>query len=377
MKQKLDYLSQRLDEIKKQNLYRHLRYGRINGSYIIFGKNKLVNFCSNDYLGLANLRITPRQIQSSSRLVSGNDVSFDRLEKKLAAHKSQESALVFPTGYMANLGIIPVLADKNSIIFSDELNHTSIIEGCRLSEAKVQVYKHNDTHDLVKKISKCKNQRKIIITEGIFSMDGDYAKLDEITEISKRFDCSLLLDDAHGDFTVGRDGKGTASRFGVEKKIDVYISSLSKGLGSFGGYIASSSSVVELCVNRARSFIYTSALPSFLVELSLARLSQGRAKQQKKLRQNVMMLSSGLKEIGYDTRSQTHIIPIIIGDEKKTLEFGRFMYDNGIFVQPIRYPTVPKNSARLRISVTAWLSKNQIDAALTVFAKAAKRFKLF
>lgn len=377
MKQKLDYIAQRLDEIKRQNLYRQLKYGKISGPYITFGTNKLVNFCSNDYLGLSNTRITSRQLQSSSRLISGNDVSFSKLEKKLASHKSQESALVFPTGYMANLGAIPVLADKRSIIFSDELNHASIIEACRLSEAKIQVYKHNDMDDLAKKISKFKNQRKVIITEGIFSMDGDYAKLDEISEMSEKSNSNLVLDDAHGDFTVGNCGKGSANHFGVEKRIDVHISSLSKGLGSFGGYIAASNLIVNLCINKARSFIYTSALPSFLVELSLARLNQGRAKQQKKLKQNVLLLSSGLRQIGYDIRSQTHIIPIIIGDEKKTLEFGKFMYDNGIFAQPIRYPTVPKNSARLRISVTAWLSKNQIDSALEIFESAGKKFKLF
>lgn len=377
MKQKPDYIAQKLIELKKENLYRHLKYGRINGPHITFGAKKLLNFCSNDYLGLDNTKIIPRQIQSSSRLVSGNDESFNRLEKKLAIHKSQESALVFPTGYMANLGAIPVLAEKNTIIFSDELNHASIIEACRLSNAKIQVYKHNDIDDLVKKTNPFKNQRKIIATEGIFSMDGDYAKLDEISEISEKYNASLILDDAHGDFTVGSNGKGSANHFGVEKKIDVYISSLSKGLGSFGGYVAASRPIIDLCINKAKSFIYTSALPSFLVELSLARLCQGRVKRQKKLKQNVLLLSSGLKQIGYEIKSPTHIIPIIIGDEKKTLEFGKFMYNHGIFAQPIRYPTVPKNSARLRLSVTAWLSKNQIESSLDVFASAAKKFKLF
>jgi glycine C-acetyltransferase len=298
-----------------------------------------------------------------------------KLEKKLAKHKSQESALVFPTGYMANLGVIPALADKDTTIFSDELNHASIIEACRLSGAKTRIYKHNDVYDLRRKIKHTKN-KKIIITEGIFSMDGDYANLQEIAEISEKTNSILAIDDAHGDFTVGKNGKGTPNYFGVEKKIDVYISSLSKGLGSFGGYVASTSLVVDLCINKARSFVYTSALPSFLVELSLARLGQSREEQQRKLEQNSLELSSGLKKIGFDITSQTHIIPIIIGDEKKTLEFGKFMYDNRIFAQPIRYPTVPKNSARLRISVTAWLTKKHIQDALDVFEKAGKKFDL-
>lgn len=372
---KLDYIAQKLAELKKQNLYRNLRNVRISGPYITINAKKLVNFCSNDYLGLSNWNTKPRQLQSSSRLVSGNDESFIRLEKKLASHKSQESSLVFPTGYMANLGAIPTLADKQSTIFSDELNHASIIEACRLSGAKTQVYKHNDSQDLGKKISKVKG-RKFVITEGIFSMDGDFANLEKISEITEKTDSILVIDDAHGDFVVGKNGKGTPNYFGVEKRIDVYISSLSKGLGSFGGYVASSNQVTELCINKARSFIYTSALPSFLVELSLSRLVQNRAKQQEKLKQNVFHLSSGLRKIGYDIKSQTHIIPIIIGSEKKTLEFGKFMYDNGIFAQPIRYPTVPKNSARLRISVTAWLSKKQIDDALEVFDRAGKKFDL-
>jgi glycine C-acetyltransferase len=376
LKQTLENIQNRLSEIKRHDLYRHLKYGKVNGPYITINSKKLVNFCSNDYLGLSSVNITPSQLQSSSRLVSGNDSSFMRLEKKLASHKSQESSLVFPTGYMANLGAIPALVDKNTVIFSDELNHISIIEACRLSGAKIQVYRHNDVEDLEKKTKKFKAHNKLIITEGIFSMDGDYSKLKEISEISQKTDSFLILDDAHGDFTVGRDGKGTPNHFGVEKKVDVYISSLSKGLGSFGGYVASSRPVVDLCINKARSFIYTSALPSFLVELSLSKIKQNRTKQQKKLGQNTSLLISGLRQIGYDIKSQTHIIPIIIGNEKKTLEFGKFMYENKVFAQPIRYPTVPKNSARLRVSVTAWLEKSHIEFALGVFERAAEKFRL-
>ena len=375
MKQKLDYISKKLDELKSQNLHRSLKHVKINGPFISIGAKKLVNFCSNDYLGLSSGKITPKQLQSSSRLVSGNDESFLRLEKKLATHKSKESALIFPTGYMANIGAIPALVDNSSTIFSDELNHASIIEACRLSNAKVIVYRHNNVEDLRKKISKTKG-RKFIITEGIFSMDGDYANLNEISEIAQKTDSIIIMDDAHGDFTVGKDGKGTPNHFGV-KNVDVYVSSLSKGLGSFGGYVTSTGPVIDLCINKARSFIYTSALPSFLVELSLSRLKQDRKKSQQKLEQNVLQVSSGLRQIGYDIKSKTHIIPIIIGNEKKTMEFGKFMYKNGIFAQPIRYPTVPKNSARLRVSVTAWLSKTQIDDALSIFEKAGKKFDLF
>lgn len=351
-----------------------MKYSNVNGPHITIGAKNLLNFCSNDYLGLTSKVRISSQIQSSSRLISGNDASFRKLEKTLASHKSQQSALVFPTGYMANLGAISALVEKNDIILSDELNHASIIEACRLSRANVIVYKHNDIDDLARKIAKVRKRRLFVITEGVFSMDGDFAPLKQITEITEKNNAVLILDDAHGDFTIGNDGRGTASYFGVQKKIDVYVSSLSKGLGSFGGYIASESDVVNLCVNRACSFIYTSALPSFLVEASLHRFKQDRASRQKKLRENVRLLSTGLRQIGYSITSPTHIIPIIIGNEKTALGFGKYLYAKGIFVQPIRYPTVPKDSARLRISATAWLTKRHIEAALDVFEKAGRKF---
>ncbi|MEM3064851.1 MAG: 8-amino-7-oxononanoate synthase [Candidatus Nitrosotenuis sp.] len=376
MKHKLGFIADTLEEIKKENLYRQLRYGIVHGPYITIGRKRLVNFCSNDYLGLSVPNLAPRQFQSSSRLVSGNDVSFMKLEKILASHKSQEAALIFPTGYMANLGAIPALASKNSLILSDELNHASIIEACRLCKAKTLVYKHNDVDDLAKKIRVDKKATKFIVTEGVFSMDGDMADLKKISEVAEKNNAVLILDDAHGDFTVGIDGRGSASHFGVEKNIDVYISSLSKGLGSFGGYVAASKDVIDLCVNKAKSFIYTSALPSFLVDLTLKRLKQNREAQRKKLERNVKLLSAQLRKMGYDIRSQTHIIPLIIGDEKRALEFGGYLYERGVFAQPIRYPTVPKDSARIRISVTAWLSEDHIEAALDVFEKAGRKFQI-
>lgn len=376
MKHKLGFVVNTLDEIKKENLYRQLRYGKVNGPYITIGRKKLVNFCSNDYLGLSVSKTLPRQFQSSSRLVAGNDVSFMKLEEILASHKSQESSLIFPTGYMANLGAIPALATKDSLILSDELNHASIIEACRLCRAKTLIYKHNDIDDLSRKIHANKKARKFIVTEGIFSMDGDLAELKRISELAEKNNTVLILDDAHGDFTIGRDGRGSASHFGVEKNIDVYVSSLSKGLGSFGGYVAASKDIINLCVNRAKSFIYTSALPSFLIDLTLERFKQNRELRRKKLERNTKLLSTQLQKLGYNIQSRTHIIPLVIGDEKRALEFGSYLYENGIFAQPIRYPTVPKNSARVRISVTAWLSKNHIEDALGIFEKAGKKFEI-
>ncbi len=375
MKSKLNFVNSQLKNIKQENLYRELRESIVKGPFITINKKKLLNLCSNDYLGLPVTKLTIKQIQSSSRLVSGNDSSFKILETKLAKHKSQEQGLVFPTGYMANLGSITSVIQKGDLILSDERNHASIIEGCRLSGAKISVYKHNDIEDLNQKL-RSKEKRKFIITEGIFSMDGDFANLKQIVEIAQKNNAITILDDAHGDFVIGNDGKGTPNHFGVSKKIDLYISSLSKGLGSFGGYIASQKNVIDLCINRSKSFIYTSDLPSFLVEFSLKRFESDRKKQQEKLWKNVRHLITGLKQLGYQINSETHIIPIIIGSEKNALTFGKFLFYKGIYAQPIRYPTVKRNKARIRISVSAWLSKNQIDDAIDVFEAAGKKFDI-
>ena len=375
MKPKFSYINSQLEKIRKNDLYRQLRSGKVNGAFITINRKKLLNLCSNDYLGIPSIKLVTNQMQSSSRLVSGNDLAFNILEKKLAKHKSQQNALIFPTGYMANLGTITAIIRKGDQILSDELNHASIIEACKLSNAKISIYKHNDINNLKLKLDK-KYKRKFIITEGIFSMDGDFANLKEITEFAEQKNIITVLDDAHGDFTVGQDGKGSANYFNVSKKIDLYISSLSKGLGSFGGYIASQKNVVDLCINKSKSFIYTSALPSVFVEYSIKRFDSNREKFRKKLGKNVHFISSGLKKIGYKIDSKTHIIPIIIGREKTTLNFGKYLFDKGVYAQPIRFPTVPKNKARIRLSVTSWLTKKQIEGVLDVFESAGKKFKI-
>ena len=280
MKHKLDFVNSKLESIKEQNLYRQLKNSKIKNSHIIINKKSLLNFSSNDYLGLSSQK-SSKNFQSSSRLVSGNDESFQVLEKELAKHKSQHESLIFPTGYMANIGVITTLIQKNDIVLSDKLNHASIIDACMMSNGKTIVYKHNDLSDLESKLRK-KNGRKFIITEGVFSMDGDFADLKNIAKIAESNDAILILDDAHGDFVFGSDGKGTPNHFGVSKKIDVYVSSLSKGLGSFGGYIAGQKNIIELTVNKAKSFIYTSALPAPIVDITIQRFESDREKNRKK-----------------------------------------------------------------------------------------------
>ena len=372
-KHNLNFVDAELDKIKQKNLYRKLRYGKAQEAHITIEGKKLINLCSNDYLGIPTTKIQIKQLQSSSRLVSGNDESYKKLEDSLAKHKSQQSSLIYPTGYMANLGAISAIAKKGDLILSDELNHASIIESCKLTDANVSIYKHNDTDDLNKKL-KQKGKNKFVITEGIFSMDGDLSLLKQITEIVEKSNAITIVDDAHGDFVIGKDGKGTPDYFKVAKKIDLYISSLSKGLGSFGGYITSQRNVVDLCINKSKSFIYTSALPSFLVEYSFKRFQSNREIRKRKLEKNTKQLTKGLKEIGYEINSHSQIIPIIVGNEKKAMDFGKFLFDNGVYAQPIRYPTVPKNKARLRISVTAWLSGMDIEKSLNIFEKSFRKF---
>ena len=372
-KHKLNFIDLELKKIKKNNIYRKLNYSTAKDSHITINGKRLLNLCSNDYLGIPITKMQSSQLQSSSRLVSGNDDSYKKLEKVLAKHKSQQNSLIYPTGYMANLGVISAIASKGDLIISDELNHASIIESCKLSDAKIIIYKHNDMDDLQTKL-KQKGVKKFVITEGIFSMDGDMSKLKQITELAEKKNAITIVDDAHGDFAVGKDGKGTPNYLNVAKKVDLYISSLSKGLGSFGGYVASQNNVIDLCINKSKSFIYTSALPSFLIKHTLERFESNREKQKKKLEKNIRQLSDGLKEIGFEINSSTHIIPIIIGKEKSAMNIGEFLKSNGVYAQPIRYPTVPKNQARLRISVTAWLSKTDIAEALLVFEKAYRKF---
>jgi len=375
LKPKFGTLEKKLSGIKKNNLLRNLQDSHVEKQFIKQNGRKLLNFSSNDYLGIKSGKMRHAQFQSSSRLVSGNDTSFSLLEKKLARHKSQEQAIIFPTGYMANLGMITSIATKHDTIFSDELNHASIVEACKLSGSKIKIFKHNDIGDLERKVQKTKG-KKILITEGVFSMDGDWSKLNEICQVSEKHGMITVLDDAHGDFVLGKDGKGTANFFDVEKKIDLYVSSLSKGLGSFGGYVCGRKKLIDLCINTSKTFIYTSALPSSINQYSLDRFNSKREIYREKLWKKINLFHKKLEEIEFHTTSTSQIIPIIIGNEKKAMEFSKFLRINGIFAQAIRYPTVKKDQARIRISITGWLSNKEIEYSIQILEKAKRKFNL-
>lgn len=369
----LDYLNADIRRLREASLYRRLRNTVTSGRHIVIDGKRALNLSSNDYLGIWPAALGTIRSQSSSRLISGNDPAYAALEKKLAGHKSQKASLVFPTGYMANIGVVCAIAQKGDLILSDRLNHASLIDAARLSGAEVRVYDHNDMDDLAKKITG-RARRKFVITEGIFSMDGDYAELAQIDELASRHGAVTILDDAHGDFVVGAGGRGTPERLGAT--VDVYTSSLSKGLGSFGGYVASAGEVVDVCINRARPFIYTSALPAGILIDAMRRFDMDKTPNRDRLEANRRQMAGRLAESGFAVSSKTHIIPIMVGDERRAVLLGNYLFRNGVFAQPIRYPTVARGSARLRISVTAHLTCRDIDTAADILEKAGRRFGL-
>jgi glycine C-acetyltransferase len=382
-----NYLEREIIKFKRQNFYRTIKAVKINGSTAIVNGKEVIHFCSNDYLGLSrNKEVLKKAVkglkqisQCSSRLIAGNDPKFIELEAHLSKHRGTESSLVFPTGYMANLGAITALADKNSTIFSDELNHASIIDACRLSCAKVKVFAHNDSECLKRLMQSCVG-KKIVITEGIFSINGDISQLQEICNVAKSNNAIIVVDDAHGDFILGSSHSfsGTSWHLGVNNMIDIHISSLSKALGCFGGYVATSTIIREVLINKSRQFIYTSALPEHLCVSALSSIPLAKkGNLQKRLVDNIEMFSQGLKKLGFLIgNSTTQIFPIGIGNEKLAIEFSDELLKENVFAQPIRYPTVKKGSACLRISLTSLHKKKQLIHSLNILEKIGKKYNI-
>jgi glycine C-acetyltransferase len=374
------FIDSRLADFEKNNLYRRLKVIAVNGPVAMVDGIEAIHLCSNDYLGLSQDRrilqaasdALKQLSKCSSRLIAGNDPSTIELESTLARHRKKEAALVYPTGYGANLGAVTAVADKNCTIFSDELNHASIIDACRLSGAKVRVFRHND-HSHLEGLMKEASGRKLVITEGIFSMDGDLASLREVCEIAQKNDAMTIVDDAHGDFAVGPGFSGAPAKMGVS--VDIHTSSMSKGLGCFGGYVAASGKIRELLINASRQFIYTSALPGHLSAAAIAAVPIAKkGTLQKKLYANIDYFTSRIKKLGFELgSSSSQIIPVIIGDEKKAVIFSKDLLDRGVFAQAVRYPTVRKGSARLRVSLTALHEKGHLDAAADAFEVAGKK----
>ena len=388
----------RLDGLRRDGLYRRLRGGEVRGSRIIVDGRPLVNLASNDYLGLEAPALVggagaaaARMGSPGSRLASGNDESYAGLEAALAAHRSAGAAVVYPTGYMANLGAVQCLAGPGDAILSDSLNHASVIDACRLSGARITVYAHNDMDSLRGALAGAGGGGRVfVLTEGVFSMDGDVAALPEICELAASHGASVVLDDAHGDFVMGDGGRGTADALGVGGMVDVHTGSLSKGLGSFGGYVAADASVADLLVNASRPLVYTSALPPAVVLDAAARMADGRARESRRLRlwSNVGRLGGGLASLGFECGAAgrgaagaapggpTHIIPVMVGKEGAAVDLGAELARLGVYALPVRYPTVARGAARIRVSVTALLTDADIECALDAFGWAGRRLGL-
>ncbi|MBI5204642.1 MAG: 8-amino-7-oxononanoate synthase [Nitrospirae bacterium] len=373
-------LSKSLVFLKKNNLFRDIKNrDSSQGSRIIIGGKEYINFSSNDYLGLANHPALIRAAQQAmkkfgfgsgaSRLLCGGSILHAELEEKIAKFKETESALVFNSGYAANTGIIPAIAEEGDAIFSDQLNHASIVDGCRLSRAKTYIYRHKDTANLENLIRKTKSRRKIVVTDSVFSMDGDIAPLKEIYDICLALnatrctpDTLLYTDDAHATGVIGK-GKGSLEHFGIKPEPwIIQMGTFSKALGSFGAFAAGSKDVIDWTVNIARSFIFSTALPPCIIAASIAALELIEKKPVliKKLLANRDKTAKGLTKLGYDIMgSETPIIPVKTGSIESTLKASRYLLKKGIFAPAIRPPAVKE--PRLRITVTAAHTDEDIE----------------
>jgi len=332
---------------------------------------EFIMMASNNYLGLTHdIRVQQAAIQAvqhygsgsgGARLTSGSFPLFNELETAISDFKHTEQALIFNTGYMANVGTITALMNKHSVIISDELNHASIIDGCRLSGAQIERYKHKDVEHAEYILKNYKSAHKMIITDGVFSMDGDIAPLDRLYELSKDYNALLMVDDAHATGVIG-NGRGTAHHFGLTD-VDVQLGTLSKALGSVGGYVAGRKELIEYLINYSRSFIFSTALsPADIgAALEALRIIHDDSSVVDTLRKNTVYMAHKLQAMGIDCDDETPIFPIVVGENDRALTLARELEERGIIITAIRPPTVPVGESRLRMTVTAAHSKEQLD----------------
>lgn len=346
-------------------------------------------FSSNNYLGLArDERLKKAAIQAietygtgsgGARLTTGNFLLHERLEASLASFKQKESAIVFSSGYLANLGVISALMGPGDVIFSDELNHASIIDGCRLSKARIVVYRHADMDDLRNKIRSAQETKKLIVTDGVFSMDGDIAPLPDIVEVAQTHGAWVMVDDAHATGVLGETGAGTAEYFGVSDRIQLLMGTLSKSVGAEGGYVAASRTVVDYLRNHARSFIFQTSLSPGVVASALEgiRIIREEPERRRRLLKNARLLRDGLTKLGFTlVEGITPIVAVMIGEAEKAVRFSARLEEEGVFAPAIRPPTVPQGSSRIRVTLMATHTQSEIDQVLTCFEKVGKAMRI-
>jgi len=379
----MDFLNEQLESLKKAGLYRALKSLRgPQTATTIIDEKRVLQFSSNNYLGLADhprLKAAAQEAinnygsgSGASRLICGNLELNEKLEGKIAKLKKKENALLFNTGYMANIGIISTLMGEEDVIFSDEFNHASIIDGCMMSKAQTRVYPHKDMdalEDLLKESKQFKH--RLIVTDGIFSMDGDIVSLPELVSLAKQYECMLMVDDAHATGVLGANGGGTGEHFSLEDKIDISMGTFGKALGGFGAFVAGSHMLREFLINRARTFIFTTGLPPAVIASGIAALEllEMEPEIRAKLWENVGFFKNGIKELGFDTlNSETQIIPVLVGDASLTMQ----LLKEGVFIQGIRPPAVAQGSSRLRITIMATHARGELEFALKALEKVGK-----
>lgn len=383
----MDFYRAELEALRERNLYRQLKWFHgPQAAHVTVDGRPCILLASNNYLGLTeHPAVKEAAVQAvlgwgtgagGSRLISGNYRLYQELERKIADFKKAEEAVVFSSGYLANLGTISALAERGDVVLSDELNHASIIDGCRLSRADVFIYRHKDLSHLEKLLRGAQNyRRRLIVTDGVFSMDGDLAPLPEIVALAEKYRALLMVDDAHATGIFGRRGAGTAEHFGLEGRIDIQMGTLSKALASAGGYVAGKKHLIDYLCNRARTFIFNTGLPPAAVGAALAALEvvQNEPEIRARLWENAGFLRAGLTRLGYRVLSaESPIIPVLIGEEIKTITVAGLLLKKGVFVSGIRPPAVPPGTSRLRVTVMATHKKEDLALALEAFREAGR-----
>lgn len=384
----LDFLKENIGELKDQGIYRKLPVLETpNEAEVILNGKKVINLSSNNYLGFANHpRLKKASIDAiekygvgsgAVRTIVGNMKIHEELEEILSEFKREEAAFVFQSGFNCNAGTIQAITEAGDIIISDELNHASIIDGSRLSRANKGIYKHSDMDSLeaVLKESRDKYKNILIITDGVFSMDGDIAKLPEIVELAEKYEAMTYVDDAHGSGVLGESGRGTVDHFGLHGRVDFSMGTLSKAIGVVGGYVAGSQTMYDWLSHRARPVLFSTSLPPASVGaiIEALKMLMESTEYTDRLWENAKYFKAKMGTLGYNIgHSETPITPVIIGDEAKTMEFSKKLLENGVFVSGIVFPTVPKGTGRVRVMVTAGHTKEQLDKAVQVFETVGK-----
>lgn len=388
---KLDFLKEDLKELRDSGLYNVIRtLEGANDPWVKINGKKRLNLTANNYLGLANHPALVKAAKDAIdkygvgagavRSIAGTMDIHIKLEEALAKFKGREAAIVFQSGFLANAGVIPAIIRKEDVIFSDELNHASVIDGCRLTKAPIMRYKHNDMADLERIIKENPNyERKYIITDGVFSMDGDIANLKAVAELGEKYDCTTMVDDAHGEGVLGKGGRGVVNHFGLGERIDIEVGTLSKAFGCAGGFVAGSRNLVDWLKQRGRPFLFSNAISPCEVAgcLKAVELLERSEELVNRLWDNSKYIKANLKEAAFDIgRSETPITPVMLGEASTAHGMSKRLFEEDVFAIALGYPTVPKGKARIRVMVSAGHTKKDLDYGIEKFIKIGKEFKV-